>query len=179
MKRLPSLSQISALRARVANGQISMIEQNRTSPSVSSLKKILDGFPMTLAEFFADGQAPAPQTFFRAEDLVEIGTRAVCGPGATESKLSLPRVGGADAGNLMMLKETYQPGADTGKRLYSHEAEEAGIIVSGRIEVTVEDEVAVLEPGDAYAFNSRRPHRFRNTGKEVCILISACTPPTF
>lgn len=168
-----------AQRAGVTNGQISMIEQNKISPSVSSLKKILDGFPMTLSEFFADGESMSPQTFFRAADLVEIGTRAIHGPEATESKLSLLRVGGAGASNLMMLKETYQPGADTGKRLYSHEAEEAGIVVSGQIEVTVEDEVAVLGPGDAYAFNSRRPHRFRNTGKEVCILISACTPPTF
>ncbi len=168
-----------AQRAGVTNGQISMIEQNKISPSVSSLKKILDGFPMTLSEFFTDAGSTSPQTFFRADELVEIGTRAIHGPGVTESKLSLMRVGGAGAGNLMMLKETYKPGADTGKRLYSHEAEEAGIVVSGQIEVTVEDEVAVLGPGDAYAFNSRRPHRFRNIGKEVCILISACTPPTF
>lgn len=168
-----------ARRAGVTNGQISMIEQNKISPSVSSLKKILDGFPMSLSDFFAEGESTAARTFFRADDLVEIGTRAIHGPDATETKLSLLRVGGPGAGNLMMLKETYRPGADTGKRLYSHEAEEAGIVVSGRIEVTVGDEVAVLGPGDAYIFNSRRPHRFRNTGKEVCILISACTPPTF
>lgn len=180
LREIHKLSQRQlAQRAGVTNGQISMIEQNKISPSVSSLKKILDGFPMTLSEFFADGESSTPQIFFRAAELVEIGTRAIHGPDATESKLSLLRVGGPGASNLMVLKETYQPGADTGRRLYSHDAEEAGIIVSGQIEITVENEVAVLGPGDAYAFSSRRPHRFRNTGKEVCILISACTPPTF
>ncbi|HEV3179388.1 MAG TPA: helix-turn-helix domain-containing protein, partial [Steroidobacteraceae bacterium] len=32
-----------ARRAGVTNGLISLIEQNRVSPSVSSLKKVLDG----------------------------------------------------------------------------------------------------------------------------------------
>jgi transcriptional regulator with XRE-family HTH domain len=41
-----------AKRAGVTNGLISLIEQNRVSPSVSSLKKVLDGIPMALAEFF-------------------------------------------------------------------------------------------------------------------------------
>jgi transcriptional regulator with XRE-family HTH domain len=33
-------------RAGVTNGAISLIEQNRVSPSISSLKKILDGIPV-------------------------------------------------------------------------------------------------------------------------------------
>ena len=41
-----------AKRAGVTNGTISLIEQNRVSPSISSLKKVLDGIPMSLAEFF-------------------------------------------------------------------------------------------------------------------------------
>ena len=35
-----------AKRAGVTNGMISLIEQNRVSPSVSSLRKVLDGIPM-------------------------------------------------------------------------------------------------------------------------------------
>jgi len=37
----------------------------------------------------------------------------------------------------------------------------------------------VLSVGDAYHFNSRLPHRFRNPGSDVCIIVSACTPPSF
>ncbi|MGL4320431.1 MAG: cupin domain-containing protein, partial [Paracoccaceae bacterium] len=37
----------------------------------------------------------------------------------------------------------------------------------------------ILGPGDAYYFDSRLPHRFRQIGHEKCILVSACTPPTF
>ncbi|WP_156498718.1 helix-turn-helix domain-containing protein, partial [Oleiphilus sp. HI0079] len=41
-----------AKRAGVTNSTISMIEKNSVSPSVSSLKKVLSGLPMSLMEFF-------------------------------------------------------------------------------------------------------------------------------
>lgn len=41
-----------AKRAGVTNSTISLIEQNRVSPSVASLSKVVGGLPMTMAEFF-------------------------------------------------------------------------------------------------------------------------------
>ncbi len=61
-----------AKRAGVTNGTISLIEQNRTNPSVGSLKKVLDGIPMSMAEFFADDLQPRAQVFYGADALVEI-----------------------------------------------------------------------------------------------------------
>ena len=66
-----------ARRAGVTNGLISLIEQNRVSPSVSSLKKVLDGVPMSLAEFFTLDLSDAPQAFFGASELVELGNAEV------------------------------------------------------------------------------------------------------
>jgi mannose-6-phosphate isomerase-like protein (cupin superfamily) len=43
----------------------------------------------------------------------------------------------------------------------------------------VGDRVKVLGPGEAYYFESRTPHRFRNVGNDVAILVSANTPATF
>lgn len=168
-----------ATRSGVTNGLISMIEQNKTSPSIASLKKLLDGFPIGLAEFFSDAAEQEPKTFFRHDELRPIVPPAVHGPDAPMNKLVLLRLGQQGFHNLMMLYETYEPGADTGPALYNHDAEEAGIILSGQIEVTVGDEVALLGPGDGYIFNSQRPHRFRNPGPDRCVMISACTPPTF
>jgi mannose-6-phosphate isomerase-like protein (cupin superfamily) len=43
--------------------------------------------------------------------------------------------------------------------------------------VTVGTQRQVLGPGDAYLFDSRTPHRFRNVGDEDAVVFSACTPP--
>lgn len=71
------------------------------------------------------------------------------------------------------------PGADTGVELYCHDAEEGGVVVRGRLELTVGGQTFILGPGDAYYFNSRIPHRVRNIGDDVCEIVSACTPPSF
>ena len=66
-----------AKRAGVTNGTISLIEQNRVSPSVSSLKKVLDGVPMSLAEFFTLDLQATPQVFYARDELTDIGDRDV------------------------------------------------------------------------------------------------------
>ncbi len=57
-----------------------------------------------------------------------------------------------------------------------HEGEEVGYIVEGKMELTVEDEVYILQAGQGYYFDSRRPHRFRNPFKKSCRLVSCTTP---
>ncbi len=161
-----------AKRAGVANASISLIESGNTSPSVSALKRILAGIPMTLAEFFSD-ELPGmkSEVFYRAQDLIEISG----GEG-----ISYRQIGSAKAGHaLQILFESYAMGADTGMIMLEHEGEEGGVIISGRLEVTVGETTRVLGAGDAYYFNSRQPHRFRNVGSEVCSLVSSCSPPTF
>ena len=164
-----------ARRAGVTNGLISLIEQNRVSPSVSSLKRVLDGVPMSLAEFFTLDMSDAPQAFFSADELVELGNQEV----------SLRLVAAKRPGRqLTVLHERYAAGAATGEEMLAHRGlahrgEESGIIIRGRIELTVSGTARVLGPGEAYYFSSQLPHRFRNVGREVCEIISASTPPTF
>lgn len=161
-----------AKKAGVANASISLIESGNMSPSVSALKRILAGFPMTLAEFFSD-ELPglATEVFYRAESLTEISG----GEG-----ISYRQIGSAKAGHaLQILHETYEVGADTGLIMLQHEGEEGAVILTGRLEVTVGEATRILSAGDAYYFNSRQPHRFRNAGNEICTLVSSCSPPTF
>jgi transcriptional regulator with XRE-family HTH domain len=158
-----------AKRAGVTNGLISLIEQNRVSPSVSSLKKVLDGIPMALADFFALDKAGKPQVFFPKEDLADIGSGSV----------QLRLVGGHLPNRSMsILHEHYPPNSDTGEEMLTHQGEQGGVVVRGRIELSVGGDARVLGPGDAYYFKSSVPHRFRNVGKEDCELVSASSPPT-
>ncbi len=159
-----------AKRAGVSNAIISLIEQNRTSPSVGLLKKILDGLPLSLSEFFADRPTARPQFFFRAKDLVEIGG----------GRISYRQVGRDMAGRAMqILHERYAVGADTGSAMLRHDAEEGAVVIQGSLEVVVGSERQLLGPGDAYYFDSRLPHRFRNLGDKECVVVSANSPPSF
>lgn len=161
-----------AKRVGVAHATISLIESGRSNPSVSALKRILAGIPMTLAEFFSDELPPAQSNiFYRAAELTEISG----GEG-----ISYRQIGSAREGHVLQIMfERYETGADTGVIMLRHEGEEGGFILSGQLEVSVGDSTRMLNPGDAYYFNSRQPHRFRNVGSEPCTLVSSCSPSSF
>lgn len=168
-----------AARAGLTNGAISLIEQNKSSPSVASLKRLLDAIPMTLSEFFAEVEERAsPKHFFTRDEFVELSPQDI-GLADGAARVSLRQLGDASRHSLQVLHETYPPGADTGPEFLTHESEEAGIVVEGIIEVTVGNDVRVLNPGDGYLFDSRLPHRFRNIAAAPCVIVSACTPPSF
>ena len=157
-----------AKKAGVTNGIISMIEKNSNSPSLATLKKILDVFPMPMSEFFTVGTSPQLKTFYKAEDLTEIGS----------SGFSFKQVGVDLADKAMqILHEHIEVGADSGAEMLRHESEEGGVVIRGSIELTVGGETQILESGDAYYFDSRIPHRFRNIGEEDAEIVSACSPP--
>ncbi len=61
-----------AKRAGITNSNISMIEQGQVSPSVQSLTRILNAFPMTVADFFSCDLALLDTCIFRACDRVEL-----------------------------------------------------------------------------------------------------------
>ncbi len=94
--------------------------------------------------------------------------------------MELRLVGGRLAKRSMsILHERYAPNADTGEEMLTHAGEEGGVIVKGKIELTVGGDSRILGPGDAYYFKSTLPHRFRNIGREECEIVSASSPPTF
>jgi len=159
-----------AKRAGVTNGMVSLIEQDRVSPSVGSLQKILAAFPMTMAEFFTRDMRGRENFVFRADELPDVGTGNIQYKLVAASRL---------VRKMSILWEAYEPGTDTGDDLLTHSGEEGGVIIDGEIELTVAGETHVLGPGDAYYFDSRLPHRFRNTGKVAARIVSANSPPTF
>ncbi len=173
IRKLKGLSQRElAKRAGVTNSTISMIEKNSVSPSISSLKKVLGGIPMSLVEFFSIDmeQDNHTQVVYRADELTDLSSGAV----------TMKLIGKSHPSRaITFLDETYPPGSDTGDEMLNHDGEEAGMLVEGRLELTVGSEVFVLEPGDSYYFDSTKAHRFRNPYDRPARLISATTPANF
>ena len=161
-----------AKRAGVTNSTISMIEKNSVSPSISSLKKVLNGIPISMVEFFANDAnvEKNQQVVYQAEELMDIGS------GNIEMLLvgkSFPRR------QMTFLIESYAAGADTGTEMLQNDAEEGGYILEGKIELTVGEDVNQLEKGDSYYFDNNKPHRFRNISDQLCKIVSATTPANF
>ena len=158
-----------ARRAGVTHATISLIESERVSPSVASLKKVLDGIPLSLAEFFTFDTEGGRQIFYPRDELPDMGSGDI-----------VFRLIGADRARraMTLLHEHYPPGSDTGEAMLAHAGEEGGVVIDGEIELTVGGRTRRLGPGDAYYFESRLPHRFRNPTQRSCEIVSANAPPS-
>jgi transcriptional regulator with XRE-family HTH domain len=179
MRSASALSQRQlAERAGVPHAQISNVEKNKVSPSVATLRKILGGLGVSMADFFEPERQLPQGPFFKADELVDLTSKvAASAIGDGSGRMSFRQVGDARAVNLQILHEVYEPLADTGETRLQHASSEGGYVIEGELEVTVGEEIRILKAGEAYLFDSRIPHRFRNVSDGRTVVISACTPP--
>jgi transcriptional regulator with XRE-family HTH domain len=159
-----------AERSGLSRGFISQVELGQVSPSFASLSRIADALGERLVELF---QPPTSRT----EGVVRASERV---------RMTLPEGGYLDEiltpsleGRLLVLRSTILPGSDSGPA-YHHDAdEECVVVLEGRLDVTVEDQVHQLAPGDALTFRSLRPHSWRNAGDQVVVALWVITPPRY
>jgi transcriptional regulator with XRE-family HTH domain len=156
---------------QVAVSFLSGLEQGKNNISVVKLKTVLDALGTSLSDFFSQNSQP-PKVVYRAKELVEI---APGGTGISYREVAAGRPGRA----IQFTVEQYQPRTQTGPEFLQYDAEEAGVVIKGKLELTIDHETYILGPGDAYYIDNRRPHRFKNVGRGVLVLASAITPTNF
>ena len=82
-------------------------------------------------------------------------------------------------GSLELLMIVLAPGGSTGDDVFSHDGEEGGVVLTGALELWVDETRVLLHPGDSFTFRSRRPHRFRNAANEETRVLWINTPPIY
>lgn len=151
---------------------LSQIERDVSRLPIGMLKRIADELGVHMNWFFHPGQ--------RGPDdergvIVRAGNRrnlTFTGLGITEELLS-PHLGGP----LELLISTIHPGADS--EFYSHDGDEAGLVVQGRLQLWVGGRHFELESGDSFAFTSSEPHRCANFDDEPTKVLWVITPPHY
>ncbi|HEA3089756.1 HTH-type transcriptional regulator PuuR [Aeromonas salmonicida] len=152
----------------LTHGAICMIEQDKVSPSVASLQKLLNVYELPLSRFFAEEER-APSVVIKAEQLIELGSQGV----------SMKLVhNGNNRRQLGFMLETYAPGTDTGGQV-KHLGEEVGTVLEGSVILTVAGQTYPLSAGDSYVIDTGEPHSFSNPSGQTCRIVSAHTPANF
>ncbi|MGQ0682054.1 cupin domain-containing protein [Bradyrhizobium sp.] len=157
-----SLETIAA-RTRLSVGFLSQIERGLSSPSLRVLATLADVLGVGIAGLFgakAGDGAAAGGVVTRAPERAELKlwrtgiSKQLLSPAGTDGRL-----------NLFMVQ--LEPGGSTGDELYTHDGEEAGLVLEGEMRLTVDTETWTLKTGDSFRFASRRPHRFSNPARDA------------
>ncbi len=156
-------------KAGLTHGTVSHIERDKISPSIGTLRQILDAIPMTLSDFFSDHREENTAFFYAKDELLDVGSGGV----------SLLQIGkNLNGFPLQILLERYPPGSETASTPYRcRSGEEGGIVIEGEIELTIDGQTRVLQANEGYLFPSHLAHKMCNAGEVDCVIVSACTPP--
>ena len=152
-------------------GFLSQIERGLSSPTLRALMTLADAMQVNLADIIRGATAPVPSA--------PVITRAAERSSITLWKSGIRKLalagGGlaADAPFSMTLLE-FAGRASSGVELYTHEGEEAGYVLQGRLLLEFSDQRWILNPGDSFHFASDVPHRFENPlrRKVVAVMIN-------
>lgn len=147
-----------ARRSGQSAASISAIEMGRVSPSIETLKRLLDCLGPSLSEFFATGTTRNQTAFFTPEEMVEIEIGYIRYRQLDQSFDNL---------GMQVTCTRVLPGSNTG--LVSHRMEdgEIGLVTEGEVEVTVDGESRILRQGQGYVVRGGQQIRIRNISKSI------------
>ena len=157
-----------ALQTGYSIGFLSQIERGLSSPTLRALVTLADAMQVNLADIIRGSDAPVPASpvITRAADRSSItlwksGIR----------KLALAGGGLAAGAPFSMTLLEFDAHASSGEDLYTHQGEEAGYVLQGRLVLEFSDRRWLLEPGDSFHFASDLPHRFENASRRKVVAV--------
>jgi transcriptional regulator with XRE-family HTH domain len=146
---------------------LSLIENEHTSPSVSTLQQLAQSLQVSITEFF--------QTDHGSKKLVhqKQGQRpcmAFSRSAMEDLAAGMPRFGAEP------LIVTLEPEADSGGKPIVHTGREFVYCLDGHIAYTVDSESFLLEPGDSLIFEAYLPHQWENADPTPSRLLLVLCP---
>ncbi|KLN61715.1 Cro/Cl family transcriptional regulator [Kiloniella spongiae] len=162
-----------ATETALSVGYLSQLERQDADPSITALNAIGKALGVGINWFFPDPEEasnPEADLVVRADK-----RRSLRFESGLRDELLSPSL----SGKLELILTTFNPGASSGDELYSHPGEEAGYVTEGQLELTIEEQVILLNPGDAFHFDSSKPHRYRNPGNIKTVIVWVMTPPHY
>ena len=157
-------------RSELSKGFISQLENDLTSPSISTLEDILQCLGMTISEFFSGEEEPA-QVVFTDEDYFEKIDEDL----GNKTEWIIPN---AQKNMMEPIRLTLEPGGSTYPDI-PHEGEEFGYVLSGSVTIHLGQKIFKAKKGESFYFTPNTQHYITASKRTGAVLIWVSTPPSF
>src|SRR2546422_4201931 len=153
----------------LSKGFISQVENERTSPSLATLRDLASALSTSVAYLVVEEE--------QVPHVVRAADRPRVHVGGNTSKVEV--LSAQPKRNLELLMAELPPGMSAGDKQHFHHGEECMLCLDGRVSVRWADRRLVLEAGDSCHFDGRTPHAVENCGSSTARVIIAITPAAF
>ena len=152
---------------------LSKIENDRTTPSLSTLHNIAVALELSISDIFGSGES---EVVTRAN---ERNVLLVDGDKSDGDQTRLEQLVPAKKGRLLQADMYIIPPGGGSNGEIQHSGEEFGFVMEGSLFLTIDNMSYHLEEGDSFVFRSELTHTFTNKGNTVARVLWVNTPPTF
>ncbi|MCT4594968.1 MAG: cupin domain-containing protein [Anaeromicrobium sp.] len=154
-----TIKQLSTLTG-LSSGFISNIERDLNSPSVSNLQQICQLLDINIVDLIEPSEKKESVVIKKA-NRKEIFKNE-------DNNVKFESLTDVDK-PLSCICITIAPGSNYGNTSWGHNFDEMGLVVSGTLEITVDNIKYELNAGDSVYINRFTPHNYRNHGSIPCI----------
>jgi transcriptional regulator with XRE-family HTH domain len=140
----------------LSKGFISNVENNHTSPSISTLQ--------TIAKFL---DVPLPYLLLENQQrmrVVKKNERTY----STYNQLKVEHIASKDGLRMMMVE--FPPGSSMGEA-NAHEGKENHLVLEGKVLAQQGEDSVIAEKGDSFSWNACVPHFVKNIGDEKAVIL--------
>lgn len=155
-------------RSELSKGFISQLENDLTSPSISTLEDILQCLGMTINEFFSQ-EATQAQIVFKDEDYFEKIDEEL----KNKTEWIVPN---AQKNIMEPIRLTLRAGGETYPD-NPHEGEEFGYVLKGEITIIIGKDKHRAKAGEAFYYTPDKKHYI--TSKKGAEILWVSAPPSF
>ncbi len=146
---------------------LSLVENGKSSPSVSTLQQLAFALDVPISAFFESEPVDKHVVFTPADQ------RPLAAFGSTQ----MQNLGKDLAGNVVQpFVVTLKPGMGSGDQMIVHTGHEFVYCLSGSIRYQVEEKEYLLNTGDSLIFEAHLPHFWENKGTETTQILLVLYP---
>lgn len=149
---------------------LSKIENGKAFPSLPMLNRLVQSLDMSMGWMFEDREGKEP-IIFRA------GSRPAVALEASRCAITVEKVIPETEKHLLQCNIYHVDSGASSSGEHQHAGEEAGYLLDGQIELTIDGRAHRLAAGDAFAFRSDQLHSYRNVGVARATIFWVTTPP--
>lgn len=139
----------------ISAAMLSLVERGKTAPSVGTLVAISSVLDLRVPEILGN-IAPAEQVLTKLASQVTKNLHGVLHRVVTDD----------NAHGLQITINEYPRGSANSPEAITHEGFEYGLVLDGKLEVTLDGNKHLLEAGDLISYRSSQSHRIVNRGKK-------------
>jgi transcriptional regulator with XRE-family HTH domain len=146
---------------------LSLVENGKSSPSVSTLQQLAQALEVPIATFFESEPVEKRVVFTPADQR----------PLATFGRTQMQNLGKDLADSAVQpFIVTLKPGTGSGDRMIVHTGHEFVYCLDGNIRYQIKQDEYILKPGDSLVFEAHLPHCWENNNDDTAQILLILYP---